>query len=306
MKLAAFIGFLYLMLCGNALAAIDAACYFTFYQTKNMQCIDTLVIGNPPGFNTMHIPQEEMVGFLAELFSNYPQQREHVLNKDGVLSNKNLYVEALFRAGLVKEAAAYAKANDISQDQYKNLIPISLLKPDSDTAIPGILIGAYRASGNKEYITRILNNFVTADDARVSDAFRIALTMDVFGCCNISKAPVHQKTMAKAVCKKYGCGPESDPGSNRNFSRTMVLSGSYFYIHALAQNDGNIKEILSDFFNKNDHLKQLLTSEENAYSSYAASLKDSEKNDNPDILKSLAIYENLGSAKDFMDSIKMH
>lgn len=290
-----------------AMASESADCYTTFYQTKTMECVDAflgMVSKSAPNWRKQpHSMPSGPIGFLAELFSDYPQKREDILKKDTSDDVKSIYLMALFRAGLIDEAKGYAEKKSFTEsfEKFKSFaIPtLKHVKPNADASENDLLIGAYMASGNTDYIEAILANYTGAPDAMVSDAFRVALMHDKFG-PNLTP-PGRENTMAHAACKKYDCKAHLN-----DFMHVMTLSSAFWAVQSLAHEDEGIKKTLLKFLGDNKHLKQLLADEQNAFGNYVTMLiAYAGVKDNANINSSLSIYENLGSAKDAFNAIDL-
>jgi hypothetical protein len=288
-----------------AMATANDDCYTTFYQSKNMECVDGF-LKNLRKSAENHANQgvsdnQAGVGFLAEIFSTYPQEKEHILKQDASSDDiKSVYIEALYRAGLQEEAKKYADANGFSaafkQYQDQGGAPIKSLKPHSTPADNDLLIGAYMASGHTQYIRNILENFVTAEDAQVSDAFRMSLMQAKFGPTLVP--PDRPTTTVATACQKYAC-----KANMQKLMRVMTLSSGVWAVQSLAQHDDGIKKTFVDFFEGDKRLKRLFETEENAFANYMTMLAAHAGGiSNPNIESSLSIYEKLGSPKDAQDA----
>lgn len=290
----------------TAIATPNADCIETFYQTKDMGCIDALVDTLSQSADTWAKSARSVpyaaIGFFAEVFSDYPKERDRILHQDVSDPFKSLYLTALMYAGLTEEAKKYAQqlgwTGDDKKLQNGALPTLKQVRPKSTAADNDLLVGAYEASGNTGYILAILDNYTTADDAMVSDALRIGLVSGKFG--PRLTAPGRTNTMVPAACTKYHCKSDT-----KDLLRLMTLATAFWSVHSLAQRDDGIKNTFDGFFEKNRHLKQLLAVEQNAFGNYLtmvtayAGIKD-----NPAINSSLSVYENLGSAQDAFEAMR--
>lgn len=296
----------FFIFCGVATASEKNDCYTEFYKTKDMSCVDRYLDVMPT--NAVKLPNDGFLhyqsasGFLAEIFLTYPQKKESILNKKSSDGAKKIYFEALYAAGLTEEAKQYADANGFIEvfNKYKNqnLGGIKQLKPSFYAGDNDLLIAAYMASGDENYIKNILDNFTSAEDGMVSDAFRIGFMKSKFG-SNLT--PNGRKNiMAQTACERYKC--KSNP---RDFMRLLTLSSGFWAIQSLSQKDEVIKKISADFFNKDKRLYKLLGAEVVGFSNYLTILPVSMAIKDPMTDKALTVYEMLGSAKEFNEAMHM-
>ena len=288
------------------LAAPDATCMATFYQTKDMACINTILDklrdSADSWANSPRSVPYAPTGFLAEVFRDYPKEREHLLHQNVPDPFKSLYLTALLYAGLSDDAKQYAQHMGWSGGDEKlrrGVLPtLEQVRPRSNPADNDLLIGAYKASGNTDYITAILDNYATADDGMASDALRIGLVSGQFGLR--LTAPGRPDAMATAACTKYHCKSDA-----KDFLRLMTLATAFWSLHSLAQHDDGIRSSLDSFFDQHRHLRELLAAERTAFASYITLLSASAGiTDNDAISSSLSTYEHFGSPKDAFPTMK--
>lgn len=292
--------------CGSAAAAENESCYNTFYKTKDMDCLEAVVenIHNSAA-GWAEDPQTmpgAVSGFLAEIFSNYPEEKQDILQEDASTQVAGIYLMALLRAGLIDDAREYAAKTGLTEgfEKAENIgVPtLKEIKPSVNAADNDLLIGAYSASGNTEYITAILDNYNSVKESMASDAFRIALVTSKFG---PTLAPEgRESTMASAACKKYKCETNV-----KKFQHVLTLASAFWATRAISRQDKEVKTKMLEFFNDNPELKKLLMIEQKAFGNYLTMLiAYAGTKDNPHINSSLSIYENLGSAQKAADAIK--
>jgi hypothetical protein len=278
-------------------------CHVTFYQTNDMGCIDVVLKGlSKLGGNHQNAESDPgLVGFFAEIFSTYPQEKARLLSQDVSREAQTVFIKALYEADLQDEAQTYANASGFAA-LYKSVqdsgtAHLNRLKPLAVAGHNDILIGAYFASGKTQYIRRILDNFLDADDGMVGDSLRMALMNGKFG--PSLAPPGREKTIIKAACEKYECKKDTS-----KLKRTMTLSSAFWALRSLSGRDAAIKKTLVEFFDGNPRLKQMLVMENNAFSNYLTTLVlFAAIKDNPNIEASLSIYEKFGSAKEAMDAM---
>ena len=288
-------------------AAATEPCYTRFYQTKTAACLDSLTDTIPglkpnPNDPSDHSNAEAVVGFLAVIFADLPQEKARLLHKDGIAAVKSLYVEALYRSGLPQDAKAYAEANGLAdifrRYQDQDLGTIKTVAPNSLPSDNDFLIGAYMASGDVEYIRRILANFTNADEASARDAIRMGLMNGKFG--GTLAPPGRDRTMVNELCMKYEC-----KNNLRRFMHVATLASAFWALRSLAQQDQGIHKTYDDFFQGDVRLKNLLVEEQAAFSNYVTLLVAySAIKDSPNINASLLVYEKLGSAQDAADAMR--
>ncbi|MEN6620628.1 MAG: hypothetical protein ABFD50_03625, partial [Smithella sp.] len=244
-----FLMLLLLLLALPCIASADegSECMANFYQTRNSACISMLINELPKQGNKIN---PAVLGFFAEILRSDPQERMRILKKNIPSSVKPLIIEALYLAELPDEAQTYANASGFPQIvtvmQSQRLVAVSRIKPIANPADNDMLIGAYMASGNKEYIEKMLENFSTADNGMISDGFRLSMMQGKFGPSMVP--PNRGKGIpVKAACKKYECKKDM-----HNLLRVMTLSSALWAIQSLSRQDTGIKKIFADYFG-NDH-----------------------------------------------------
>jgi len=150
----------FLALPNISIAGSDADCVTTFYKTKNMACIDALleVVQSTSQEDQKKSDPMTIIGFLAQVLSDYPEKKEQILVQQASFHSKSVYFAALYRAGLFEDAKKYAEANgwpegfkkyqDSGTPTLKQLTPV-FYPSDND-----LMIGAYMASGCLLYTAR--------------------------------------------------------------------------------------------------------------------------------------------------------
>ncbi len=283
--------------------AADNDCYATFYQTKNTQCVDSLVesLESSVSANPSAGDSQAAVGFLAELFRAYPQEKERVLHMKTSARTKSIFIAALYRAGLKEEAKEYAGKNDgaevFGRYQESNAPALKQIKPVSMPGDNDLMIGAYMASGDAGYIKRILENFSAASDGMVSDALRLSLMQAKFG--PGMGPPGREKTLMLTACEKYQC-----KANMNDLMRIMTLSSAFWALQSLSLKDEGIKKTFIDFFESDPRLKRLVFQEENAFANYMTTLMAyAAIKDNAGINSSLHLYETLRPEEEVMKAM---
>jgi hypothetical protein len=280
-------------------------CYSTFYQTHNMDCIDELVAitntltSGAAGSETAN--HQPIVGFFAEFFAAYPQEKDRFTKRVETAYSQHLCLEALFRAGLAEDARQFAALHNLNEiaSRYAawNIPTVRKVEPKSLPAENDLLIGAYLASGNTDFIKKILGNYTSADDDMVSDALRSSFMHSKFGA---KLTPQGRKTvMPQSLCIKYKC--KEDP---KKFMRVMTLSTAHWALSSLAAKDAGIKKTVIEFFNSDERLKKLFMAEHAAFGNYVtmlavyAAIKESKEMD-----AALTVFETLGTQQQFSDAV---
>ena len=276
------------------------------YREKSQSCVDEILTElkqTPPGNQGQ---PTTAVGFLAQLFKDSPQERERILKAESSNYVKSVELLSLYIAGLPDEAQKFAAENYLSVVSAKmhasNPTTLEALRPSSTPGDNDMLIGAYMASGNAGTIQRILENYSSADDAMVSDAFRMGFMMSKFGTGLAPKG--RDPVMMQAACNKYQCKMDQ-----LKFFRVLTLATAIWSLQSLANQDDGIKTTLSDFLAHDSRLKVLFATEQTAFGNYLAAIVvvSGLKSDHTGaeaqrgyaaMSESASIYENLGSAKD--------
>lgn len=260
-----------LVMVGAAAAFAEIDCNAPYYQHRQPACIDVVLrkLHDLPPDRRQNIDNMAAIGFLAQLFSSDPTQRQRILGQSAPSHAKTIYVLALYRAGLMDLAAAYAADNGWSDwfRQYRGIgvATLAQVRPYALPADNDLLMGAYMASGDIRHLQRILANFAVADDRLAGDALRLALAQLEFGRTLASSGRTPQ--MAAAACEKYQC-----KATPQVFARLMTLQSAFWSISVLAQTDLPARQALTTFFDDNLRLKQLLTEERHALAGYLAAL----------------------------------
>jgi hypothetical protein len=274
-------------------AAETAECQASFYKTKDMECVKALIA------STDKLPDAKMpnavspiIGFLAGVFANYPEEKARILAQDSSKRMKTIYLPALFRAGLVDDAKAYATKigwlEGFEKYQQDKTVPLAEIKPSTFPGDNDMLIGAYMASGNTAYIKNILANFGSAKDGMVADSLRMSFMQGAFG---PTLAPKDRPTiMVATACEKYECKKDM-----HELMRIMTLSSAFWALQSLARQDEGVKKAFTDYMEGDARLKRIVLTEANAFNNYRtmlmayAAIKDNEQ-----ITSALSSYEKLG------------
>jgi hypothetical protein len=279
-------------------AAENISCDPEFlYRTKSTKRINNLI----QGINLLkadadnnnlaeHSNIEAVVGMLVTIFIELPEEKQQILEKESNSYAKGIYVEALYRAGLLEEARTYADKNKIPEVfkwyQDQNLQSLENTKPRYLGYENDLLIGAYTATGDIKYIERILANYKNADDAMVRDSLRLGFMYHQFG--PTFAAPDRNTIMTMAVRQKYYSKAKPE-----KMMQILTLSSAFWAIKSLAKSDEGIKKISAEFFQKDPRLQKFLLEETIALSNYLTALIAYQISKDE---SSLLIYENLGSA----------
>jgi hypothetical protein len=292
--------------CSGVSFAAGQDCTTSYYRTRPPACVDdvlTQLRQRPP--NPRAEPNS-IIGFLAQLFRAFPQERERILKADLSENVKPVILVSLYRAGLPDDAQKFATANNLSALSEKlratRLVALDAVKPSSFPGDNDLLIGAYMASGNTALIQRILENYSSADDAMAGDGFRMGLMMSKFGPAMTPKG--RNTVMVQAACAKYQCKEDQT-----KLLRVMTLGTALWSLQSLSGQDDGIKKTLSDFFTRDARLKNLFAIEQTAFGNYLTAIvfvttfKDDHTGADREqayaaMDKSASIYEGLGSGKE--------
>jgi hypothetical protein len=291
-------GYAVLLLCviiglkPNAAQAIGQECMTMYYRSRSPGCIDGMLA------EFRQRPQSDpntLIGFLAQIFRTSRDERERVLNAETSDRLKAADVVSLYRAGLLEEAEAFAKANNLSAVADKvraaRLPTLDAVKP----AVPAdndLLVGAYTASGDTRVIQRILATYSGADDGMVSDGLRIGFMMSKFGPTLAAKG--RKAVTMQAACDRYQC--KSD---RTKLLHVLTLATALWSLQSLSQQDEGIKNTLSSFFAADARLKTQFFVEQNAFANYLTTIIGLAGLPDAEVLnRSAEIYEKLGPANE--------
>ena len=252
--------------CGGAVAA-EQNCLNDYYRTKSSSCIDnTLSPLRVPGAK---VDPNTVIGFLAQLFSTSPEEKQRILNDEPSEYVRSVDLVALYRAGLLDDAQKFADKNQLSALLQKlktnRLLPLAEVRPLSVPADNDLLIGAYIASGDTAFIQQILENFSGADDSMVRDGLRMGYLQSKFGPTLTAKG--RENVTGAAACAKYQC--KTDPAK---LYRVLTLTTAFWASQSLGQHDEGIRKTFAKFFDSDARLKNLLAIEQNAFSNYVTEL----------------------------------
>ena len=302
----AVIALMFMQLCPGAAFAAAEGCTAIYYRAKSPACIDDALTTFRQAAESNNGEPDSLIGFLAELFRTSPRERERLLNAEPSHYVKSVHLISLYRAALPDEAQKFAAANDLSglADRLRatRITPLDAVKPSSFPGDNDLLIGAYMASGNASRIQRILDNYTGADDTMVNDGLRFGFMMSKFGPNLAPKG--REAVMIKAACTRYDCQADQT-----KLLRVMTLGTAIWSLQSLSAQDDGVKKTLSDFFSRDQRLKNLFAAEQAAFGNYMTAImlvttlqKDRTGADQDQAYammnKSASIYENLGSSKD--------
>jgi hypothetical protein len=285
--------------CDPALA-LGQECMAAYYRTKSAACVDGILA------DFRRKPRSDpntLIGFLAELFRDSPQERDRILTAETADYMKSIDLASLWLAGLTDKEEKFAEANNLPglTEQLRKSFPVPLdnVRSSSLPRDNDLLIGAYMASGNTDFIKRVLANYSDADDAIVADALRIGFMMGKFG-PNLTAGGRNLATL-RTACEKYQC--KVDPAKTY---RLLTLATAIWAIQSLSQQDDGIRKTLDDLFTNDPRLKTIFVTEQTAFGNYlaalagAAAFKNAQDDDQQRAYaamnKAASIYENLGSA----------
>jgi len=274
----------------------SADCMPKYYVTKPESCIDSVVAqirATPP--NKPVSPGA--VGFVGAMFRTNPVARARLLASNDVRNVNAVYHVALYMADLKEDAEAFGKAKGFLQPAAADGLSLTRYRPTINPADNDMLIGAYMASGNKDYISRILSNFTDAPDGMVADALRISFVQSKFGAK--LAPPGRQPTFVMTACERYSCKADK-----AQLFRVLTLSSAFWALRSLSKADDGIKSALTDFIASNVKFKTVLATEQTAFDNYITGLiAFAGIKDNANINESLGIYERLGPAMEAVNAL---
>ena len=277
-------------------ASAHETCTKNFYQHKDAQCITTVI----KQLNSQGIADDSgainppLIGFFAQIFSTDPALTAVILDKTATMKAAPLFIAALDKAGLEKEAQSYA-AKGGHKDFYaaiaeKKATRLAAITPRDNPADNDYLIGAYMASGDIAHIKKILGNFTSASPQMAADALRISMVMNTFG--PSFSPPGRKSEIMQFACARYECKKD-----RADLMRLLTLSSAFWALNSLAPSDVGIDGALKETFGGDTPLKNILMGENVAFSNYKVSLALlAVLPDNPDAMATGAAFESLKPA----------
>ena len=249
-------------------AAANTDCMSHYYRSKPADCIDSTLSQLRTATRSKSDPST-VIGFLAQLFVTSPAEKARILNDEPSDYIRSVDLVALHRAGLAEDARQFAEKYQLSallgKLQASRLAPLATVIPSSTPADNDLLIGAYMASGDTAFITRILQNFSSADDGMASDAMRLGFMQSKFGPNFAPKG--REAVMAAAACEKYQCKTD-----RARFLRVLTLASAFWALQSLGRQDDGIEKTFAGFFERDARLKLLRAGEEAAFGNYLTAL----------------------------------
>ena len=270
------------------------------YQSREQHCIMELVArlnarwpeAESPTLRD-HVKAQAIVGMFAVVFSRSPDLTPFIFQKAEKPLAKGILAEALYRAGKMREAQNYIRANNLLylNNLWNAKIPVlEVVRPQWLVQDNDLLIGAYATSGDSNYLNRILENFLTADAEMARVAIRMALMQGKFGPTLTPKG--RKKIIADAMCQKFNC-----KSNITNSLRLLTLSSGFWALNSLSKKDAAVQTTMMDFFTKTPQLMSIIQNEQREFGNYLTLLiAQAAAPDNPEIEKALISYENLGAA----------
>jgi len=295
-----------LLLAGGLAQAAGPSCMESYHTTKSPACVDSTLENlrakpAPTSDKGMDTAQGA-VGFLAEVFRLQPQERSRILRRQAAGLEAWVGLEALCRAGLAAEAAAYAQKTGLAVElprlEARASRPLLQVRPLARPADNDMLIGAYMASGDVQHLRNILENFTGAADSMVADALRLGLLNGRYGPGLVP--PGRPKGgVAKGACQKYFCSVDTQA-----VLRLFTLSSAFWALDSIGRRDKGVQKTLRAFFEGSPRLKHLLAGESAAFGNYVslAAVHDAMKND-PSIEAFLSGYEKLQPGDELLTAL---
>ena len=193
--------------CSGVAFATGQDCSKSYYLAKSPACLDDTLANFRQSAAGGKADPNTVIGLLAEIFRTSAQERERILKAEPSDYVRSVALVSLYRAGLPDDAQKFAAANNLSALSEKlaatHLSPLDAVRPSSVPADNDLLIGAYMASGKPVFVQRILDNYSSADDGMVSDAFRVGLMISKFAGHGPKGRDNAMTVVTQAVCMKY-------------------------------------------------------------------------------------------------------
>ncbi|MDA0782501.1 MAG: hypothetical protein O2970_10400 [Proteobacteria bacterium] len=261
----------------NASAGQELSCdkVETFYQTHQFDCIDKLLKALDKMDNPKLDPNriQNQIGFLAAIFTSYPDKIDSILDKQVSKNSQSALIGALYRAGMLDEAAVYADKVDMATllNSYKKS-PLPLLNKTYSQYNPGdndFLIGAFMATGDKSYIENVLHQYGEADDKIVRYALRIAAMQGKFGSTLLpAKRKEEYIKQHKELPLKALVNRERWKQNPKEMLQTLTMSSAFWALSSLTKEHKPIAETLTHFFGDDKRLNLIAREEANNFSNY--------------------------------------
>ena len=154
----------------STFASETSACdpNFLLYKNKSPECIYTFVqIVEEVKLNgkskyPIYVNNEVVIGALAIIFNEMPQERQKILAEDkynkynsdnGYNFVKSIFIQALYVANLTDEAKIYADNNYPHNLRQPYAEPLDTIKVVQNPIDNDVLIGAFLASGDTKIST---------------------------------------------------------------------------------------------------------------------------------------------------------
>jgi hypothetical protein len=238
-------------------------CVKDYYKTKSPKCIDTLVKAIDPA----NLQQKIVIThFLAAVFKDDAQMKQRALAINVPDNSKVLLLNALYMAGLKEDFIQYAVENKlekqlklISESKIKKL---SEIKPKDKAGDNDILLNAYLATGNLEYLQPIFANYQNTSKAELADAIRVAVLITKFGPAMVPKNG--KAKFVENLCNKYKCKSKSSKIGN-----VMTVAGAHWSLLQLAHEEKAVQDAFTDFLDKNKPVMEVIAKENANFTNYA-------------------------------------
>lgn len=289
-------------------SALGQECMGSYYKTRSPACVDGIL----SDFRSH--PRSDpstLTGFLAELFRDSRDERDRILKAETADALKSVELASLWVGGLRETFETFAKTTNRADlvDQAQRTYPVILdvVRPLALPRDNDLMIGAYMASGKRDYIARILANYNTANDGMVANALRIGFMMGKFG--PDLKPPGREPVMVRNACEKYRCKIDQP-----TFLRVMTLATAFWSLLSLSRNDDGIKAEMASVFLGDARLKSLFLTEQAAFGNYIAMIAgatalqapqgDDQKRAASAFNEAMTVYETFRSANDALAPIR--
>lgn len=242
-----------------------------FHTHKNCRVAQNFLIKLSHDENSKHSNFQGLIGQLSGIFIVDKSCESKILSTSNKLSNYGLslvILKSLVLAESHENAKDFAAKNNLNDElnYLKDTKSIKITVYEFEASTNDLLIGAYSSTGDNFYISRILQNFKTADKKMAKDAIRFGFLFGKFG--NSLSYKDHYTNMVQSLKKKYY--NEKDPNP-KQFLRLMSLSSAFWALNSLAENDENLAKYLKQFFAEGE-LKNIFLIEQNHFSNYLTAL----------------------------------
>ncbi|WP_157059374.1 hypothetical protein [Bathymodiolus septemdierum thioautotrophic gill symbiont] len=275
----------------------------TFYTSNDLQIYKNIlhkfeVIGEKHTYDKSYNYSNHQwtIGFLSGIFKKYPKIRKEILNKSTSKFVQGAFLISLYRANIPNEAEKYAASNlsEKWSNYYKTrILSLEEVIPRDTPSENDLLLGAFAATGTKQYIYNMLYYFEKENIEKITDAIKVGLLIEKFG-PEMTPKKGYKTKITSAFVKKYNAKNDI-----KSYLHLMTMGVAIWSIRSNMKKDDNLKKLFEDFLSKNKILKPILKSEINYLSNYIVDFIGYNATKSNILKKSLDRYESLETQINF-------